>query len=177
MPDYSTGEAARLSGASPNAVRSYAKRHSRYFSDTGAPSDRGSTRKFTRDDVRLIAYIRHLTQNEGQSHEQVAESLAQGALSAWDWQPPDVPAGDVQPPEATEALATVHQLQIALAAMRDVRERQDAELVDARDEAERLREEIRKLERELGKAEGALAALQAQPQRRGWWARLWGIKT
>lgn len=170
MDYYSTKDAAARSGASRQAIRAYTARHARYFSTEGAPTERGQARKFTEADIKLLAFIRHLTTDQGLTHDAVGEQLAAGALDKWVWASHSAPSATEERQEATGTLVSYERLQAALALLNDTKEREDA--LAAQLEASQA--EIRALERALGKAEGELTALKGQPKGKGFWARLLG---
>lgn len=170
MDYYSTKDAAARSGASRQAIRAYTARHARHFSTEGAPAERGQARKFTEADIKLLAFIRHLTVDQGLTHDDVGQQLAAGALDPWEWDAPGALGASEERQGATGVLVPVERLQAALALLSDTKEREDALAA----QLEATQTEIRTLERALGKAEGELSALKDRPQPKSWWGRLWG---
>lgn len=166
---YSTKQASELTGASPQVIRQYTGRYARYFSTEATPEP-GQPRRFTPDDVKLIRFIYDATGRQALGHEDVAQALESGARDNFEWDPPEVTPHDAQESLQgdTALLVPVTQLRAAQALLEDARQREQS----AHEEAERLRNEINRLQRELGKAEGALQAYKEQS--RPWWGRWFG---
>lgn len=169
---YSTKEAADLTGASRQIIRTYTSTYQRHFSTEGAPSQPGRPRRFTAADLKLIRFIYTSTAEQKLTHEQVQERLAAGALEQFIWQPPDEPTerpGEAE--SASGALIPVERLQAAHALMQDAQRREE----EARAQAQALQDRLAALERELGKAQGELSAYKAMQRKPPtWWARLFG---
>lgn len=168
---YSTKEAADLVGCTPQVLRQYTNKFPRHFSAHATPAS-GGVRRFTPEDVKLVAFIFTSTVQRGLSHEEVAQQLDSGALHDFDYELPTTAQQDAteQAQSETTQLVSVERLNAALGLFQ--REREINEQIH--EEADQLRQRIEQLQRELGQKEGELSALKAQPQRRGWWARLWG---
>lgn len=169
---YSPKEAAELTGASRQIIRVYTGTYQRHFSTEGAPTQPGQPRRFTDQDIKLIAYIYQQTGQHSQKHDQVLASLAAGALDAFDWQPPEVSESE-EPgePSPGTALVPVERLQAAHALMQDAQRREE----EAHAQAQALQDRLAALERELGKAQGELSAYKAMQRKPPtWWARLFG---
>lgn len=165
---YTTKQAAELTGASRQAIRTYTTSYQRYFSTEGAPDQPGRARRFTRDDLRLIAYIYNSTGEQKRTHEQVQEALAAGELEQFTWQPTEAAEsveGSQEP--ASTALVPVERLVAAQALLQDA-QRREAEAID---QVQALQDRLAALERELGQAEGKLAAQRKPPR---WWTALFG---
>lgn len=174
---YTPKRAADLLGVSPSALRLYTDRYAVHLS-TEATS---TPRKFTRDDLKVFAFVAHST-GLGRTHDEI--------LATWDEEFPrfvwEVPAPATDESTALISIAELGYMRAQLEeAQRNAQaawEREHAARQEARQEAEQLREEINRLHRELGKAEGELSALrrlaQDAPQatRGPWWARLFGGK-
>ncbi len=168
---YSTKEAADLTGASRQIIRTYTASYQRFFSTDGAPQP-GQQRRFTRDDLRLIRYIYESTQS-GVTHTEVAERVQAGALEQFAWQPPEPAAQHAEPsPEsAAGALVPLERLQAAHALMQDAQRREQA----AAEQVAALQAEVQRLSQALGRAEGEAATLKATRYRAPtWWRRLFG---
>lgn len=172
MPaQYTPKAAAAMLGISPAAIRKYADTYTRHLSTEATTTPR----TFTRDDVRLFAYIAHAT-TLGQTHDAVLAALAAGGAdyAAFAWAAPDDADQEGQP--APAALVPAAQLQAVRLLLDDAQRRERDAQARAADaaaqadaEARALRDRIAALERELGRAEGELAA-----RRRPWYARLFG---
>lgn len=168
---YSTKEAAELTGASRQIIRTYTATYARYFSSEGAPAA-GMPRKFTPDDLKLIRYIYEST-SAGIGHSETIERLAAGALTDFLWQPPEtsptIDSGErfAQDTGETMDLVPVASLRAAQALMQDAqrREAEQAAQVAA------LAEQVQTLTLELGKAQGELAAVKASRYRAPAWVR------
>lgn len=170
---YTTKEAAELTGASRQIIRTYTERYRRWFS-TDATPEPGQARRFTRADLALIGFIHTSTTSAGLTHEQVAEQLASGELERFEWQPERSEAQE-QAEEAeassTALLVPYAQLRAAELLLHDAQRREG----EAREETDTLRERLERLQLELGEARGELAAYKAmQPKRPRWWLWLFG---
>ena len=171
---YSTKEAAELTGASRQIIRTYTASYQRFFSTDGAPQP-GQQRRFTSADLRLIRYIYESTQS-GVTHTEVAERLQAGALEQFAWQAPEEPAASAQAAESaasatSTALVPLERLQAAHALMQDAQRREQA----AAEQIATLQAEVQRLSQALGRAEGEAATLKASRYRAPtWWRRLFG---
>jgi DNA-binding transcriptional MerR regulator len=171
---YSTKEAAGLTGASRQSIRTYTSTYQRYFSTEGAPELPGQPRRFTADDLKLIRYIYTSTKEQSLTHEQILQRLASGALAEYDWLPPEPqsPYSSAEHPEsAGTALVPVERLQAAHALLAEAqrREAETAEQIQA------LQDRLLATERELGRAQGELQAHKAnRRQAPKWWRALFG---
>jgi DNA-binding transcriptional MerR regulator len=168
---YSTKEASALAGASRQIIRTYTDRYKEHFSRE-VQAQPGQPRRFTADDLKLIAYIYQQTSQQSQTHEQIQAALAAGALEQFDWQPPEAQesVGSSEVPPST-ALVPVERLQAAQALMLDAQRREE----EAREQAKALQDRLAALERELGKAQGELSAYKAMQRKPpAWWAKLFG---
>lgn len=157
---YTPSRAAALLGVSSAALRKYADLYAKHLSTEATAKPRA----FTVADLRLFAFVAHATAM-GRTHKAIQESIStQGEdFAAFTWDAPE-DAEDAQEAPST-ALVPVAQLQAAHALLQDAQRRE----AEARAEAEAARERIAALERELGRAEGELAA-----RRRSLWAKLFG---
>lgn len=172
---YSTKQAAELTGASRQIIRTYTNTYQRHFSTEGAPAQPGQPRRFTAGDLKLIRFIYTSTAEQKLTHEQVQDRLAAGHLEQFAWQPPDA-TGDAEQGEKpaeipSTALVPVERLQAAQALLLDAQRRES----EAADRVHALQDRLAALERELGKAQGELAAhkaLQRKPP--AWWLKLFG---
>jgi DNA-binding transcriptional MerR regulator len=167
---YSTKDASALTGASRQVIRVYTDRYARYLSTEATPGP-GKERRFTVADLKLIAYVYQQTGNEGQTHDQVEQQLAAGALDTFAWEPPEPTSGASQTPEsATSPLVPAERLQAALALLQDAQRRE----TDQAHQVQQLSTEIARLQNELGKAQGALDAYKSMRRRPKWWSMLFG---
>ena len=167
---YSTKQAAEITGASRQIIRTYTERYQRHFSTEGAPEQPGQPRRFTADDLKLIRYIYSNTAEQKLTHDQVLAALAAGALAQFDWQPP-LPSERPEPaesaaPGSSTALVPVERLQAAQALLADAQRRE----AEAAQREQTLQERLAQLERELGRAQGELAGYKAAQRRppAGW---------
>lgn len=167
---YTTKQAADLTGSSRQSIRVYSNVYKRFFSSEGAPPP-GQSRKFTQDDIKLIAYIAATTEL-GLLHSQVIERLNAGALDEFTWQPPQAPQAEPQQAEqATGAyLVPVERLQATQALMADAQRREQQAL----DQAAALQAEVQRLTLELGQATGELQAYKSLRKRPRWLIALLG---
>lgn len=178
MPaQYTPKAAAAMLGVSVAALRKYADIYARHLSTEATTTPR----TFTPDDMRLFAYVTQATAL-GRNHGAILAGLAPGgddaaafAVFAWG-APDDAPGDDADQAAASTALVPAAMLQAARALLEDAQRREreaQARAADAAAQADAdaraLRDRIATLERELGRAEGELAA-----RRRPWWARLLG---
>lgn len=171
---FSPSQVAEMTGVSLAAIRNYGERFAGHFSP-GATPPKGQPREFTAEDIRLIGFIRAKT-GEGLSLDQVAQAIEAGELEEFDhWQPAaEVESGTrSQPQPAGAALVPSAQVQALQALLEDYRRREETvqaradQAAAAAQERERsLQDQLAALQRELGKAEGELAALKS---RRPWW--------
>ena len=170
---YSPKEAAAAIGCSKPVLRVYCTRpeYARLLSTEAAPATPGTPRRFRRDDLRVLAYIFQTT-SQGATHDQVAARIAAGALDAFDWQPPEAPqerteaaAGDSSAHDTS--LIPMAQYAAAQTLLAEAQRREAA----AVDQVARLQEEIVKLSRELGQAQGRESTRRRAPR---WWRALFG---
>lgn len=175
-PYYTTKEAADLTGASAQIVRAYttAPEYQRHFSTEATP-EKGGIRRFTADDLRLIAFVYQASTEQALTREQVAEALQAGALEQFSWEvpePTEPEAESQQSAESTgEALVPVSRLQAAQLLVQDAQERERA----AQEQISALQSRVEHLSQELGKAQGELAGFQrAQYRAPNWWRALFG---
>ena len=173
---YTTKEAADLTGASAQIVRAYtiAPEYQRYFSSEATP-EKGSMRRFTAADLRLIAFVYMASTEQALTREQVAQALAGGALDQFEWQlpEPDQPEAESQQSAqaGSEALVPVARLQAAQYLVEQAQQREQA-MADQLTEAQA---KIEQLSQDLGAARGELAGFQrAQYKAPAWWRSLFG---
>jgi DNA-binding transcriptional MerR regulator len=173
-PYYTPNEAAVLTGASKPALRTYTTRYVRYLSTEATP-DKGNSRRFTAADLKVIAFIREKTTIENQSHEETMAALARGALEEFAWQLPEEENGQPGYSETNTALVPIERLQTLQAILVDTQRREQIAQERLEQREKELQERIYILERELGKAEGALSTFQSMTRKpASWWTRLFG---
>ena len=83
MAYYTTSQAATITGASIQTIRTYTKLYARHFSTEATP-ELGQARRFTAADLRVIRFAIELAQ-QNFTREQVAERLAAGELERFEW--------------------------------------------------------------------------------------------
>jgi len=172
---YSTKEASGITGASTPVIRAYTGVYARYFS-TDATPEPGKPRRFTRADLKLIAYVYQKGEREGYTREQVLEQLAAGELDRFAWQAPEEPPSATGSAESAEsatsnALVPFERLQAAHALMHDAQRREQM----ATEQVAALQAEVQRLSLELGKAQGEAAALKTNRyQAPRWWRAIFG---
>lgn len=174
---FTTKQAAELTGASRQIIRTYTNTYQRYFSTEGAPEQPGQPRRFTADDLKLIRYVYTSTAEQKLTHEQVLERLAAGELDRFDWQPLESPGSgesrDMGAEQSANALVPIERLQAAQALIQEAQRRE----AEAAQKAQELQDRLLAAERDLGKAQGELAAYKAMQRKPPpWWAWLFGSR-
>ena len=166
---YSVKEASALTGIARPTLRTYTVKYARHLSTEATPEP-GKERRFTEADLRLLAFVYQYT-DAGETHEQVIDRLAAGELERFAWSLPDSPESppsDVDAPEsASTALVPIERYAAVQTLLQDA-QRREREALDKLAAAEG---ELRRLERELGAAQGRLSAQYRAPT---WWRRLFG---
>lgn len=169
---YTTKQASQLSGASRQVIRVYTTRYARYLSTEATPHA-GMDRRFTADDLKLLAFIYQRTQT-GETHDQVLERLQAGELEQFAWQPPESPPTPEQQSDdesASSALVPLERLQAAHILLQDSQRREAA----TADQVTALQAEVQRLSLELGQALGQAAALKESRYKAPvWWRALFG---
>ena len=164
---YTPKQATQITGASASSLRNYTSAYARYFS-TEATS---TPRKFTDADLKLIAFIMHLTKERGMKHAEVAEALQSGELDNFTWEPsesePEFQEIGSESFEST-ALVPLANLQAAQLLLQEAQRREEAAIERQRE----LQARIEELVRELGEAKGELKAIQNR--RPPWFRRIFG---
>jgi hypothetical protein len=103
MPDeplHSPTQAAKAASISLQSLRNYAKRYVRYLSPHATPKA-GETSWFTRQDIKLLAYIAYKTTKQNLSHEQLLAQLEQGTEELEEFTDYTAPG---EQPESTELI-------------------------------------------------------------------------
>lgn len=159
-----TGELAGRLYVSPSLVRKWSSQYEEFLTPLGSGIAPGTVREFSEKDQLVLASVAHL-RNEGQSHDEIRQVLAEG------WRVEEVPAPPsrlVQETARETGALTVGQAKALVERVRFLEDRV-AQLEEQ--DAARV-QELRKMERELGRAEGALKELRNQNGRPRWpWQR------
>jgi len=159
-----TGELAGRLYVSPSLIRKWAQQYEDFLSVIGGGVAPGAVREFNEDDQIVLASVAHL-RNEGRSHDEIRQVLAEG------WrveEVPDPPSRLVQETARETGALTVGQAKALVERVRFLEDRV-AQLEEQ--DAARV-QELRRMERELGRAEGALKELRNQNGRPRWpWQR------
>ncbi len=79
----STKNAAIITGISPQALRTYTRRYSRFLSLEATP-DAGQERRFTEADLRTLKFAYSVTAT-GRPHEEAIARLQAGELDSYPW--------------------------------------------------------------------------------------------
>ena len=156
------GAAAQMAGCSKTSIRNYLKNpvYAKLFSQHA----RGNPRLFTIDDVRLLRLITQSTA-QGQTHEQIATAVNDGALEDLDWQPPEVeelagPEENVAGKHEEAAMVLTQQFQQALVQFQQANNALTAQLGEARANEQQLMAELKSAHRQIGE----LGEIQANEQ-------------
>ena len=149
---------------SSGSLRNYTRDYARWFSTEATTVPR----RFTEEDVRLIAFIVNCTKDRALTHAQVEDRLQEGDLDTFDWQ---LPEGSETPVEAHEDVSThlvpVERVMAAQTLLQDAQRREN----EAVEKVDELQRQIADLERQLGQAQGELKARYRAPD---WWRRIFG---
>jgi DNA-binding transcriptional MerR regulator len=170
-PLYTPKHAAELLSISPSAIRLYTTRYKKHLS-----SEAGNTpRRFTEGDLRFVAFVGKKTE-EGKAHEAILAYLetpeGEAEYEEFEWKPPGTnPVIDTGP---GTMLVPVERLVAAQALLQS----QQEERLRLLERERELLDQVSRLQREVGKAEGKIESLEAQLQQprkpKGFWARLLG---
>ena len=168
---FSTAQASALTGVSAQAIRVYTNVYKRYFSTEAAPLP-GVSKRFRPDDLKVIAFIYYLSEQQACTREQVAERLAAGELDTFEWMPPEsATAAPAAPQEQSTALVPIERLQATQALLQDAQRRES----EAAEQVAALQSEVQRLAGELGAAKGELAGFRsAQYRSPKWWRSIFG---
>lgn len=162
---YLPNQAQTLCNVSASTLRNYTKDFARWFTTEATTVPR----KFTVDDLRLIAFIRHRTQERQERIDAVQAALDAGALVTFEWQPPQQPQQATE--EETGVLVPLESLRLHQALLAEAQRREEQASAETAD----LRARIETLQNELGKAQGELAAVKAGRYRAPkWWRAVFG---
>ncbi len=168
---YFPKDAQAIVGISASTLRNYVKDFERWLTTEATTPPR----KFTADDLRLMAFIRFRTQEKQERLDAVQAALDAGAMDAFDWQPPPPPqrpttATATQDSEAG-VLVPLESLRLHQALLSESQRREE----QASTEAAELRTRIEALQNELGRAQGELAAVKSSRYHAPrWWRALFG---
>lgn len=159
---YTVKTAADHAGVSVPTVYNYAKRFARFFSPTATP-EKGTTRLFTVDDIRLLAYLYQKLVQQKLTYEQVEAALAADSSELEQFTAftsPEQPA-----PEEAGQLVPRAEVLAAKMLVEDARTREQQALA----KADQLQQEIAELKYKLGVVEG-----QLQTYKLSFWKRWFG---
>lgn len=160
---YTVKTAAEYAGVSVPTVYNYAKRFARFFSPTATP-EKGTTRLFSMDDIRLLAYLHQKLVQQKLTYEQVEAALAADPSELAQFTAftsPEQPA-----PEETRQLVSHSEVLAAKVLVEDARTREQQALA----KVEQLQQEIAELKYKLGLVEGQLQAYKLSLWKR-WFGR------
>jgi DNA-binding transcriptional MerR regulator len=162
---YRVQEAAKLSGVAQSSIYSYTQLYSNYFSHHVNPPE-GQPRMFTPQDVRLLAFIKRVWDEE-KSHDNVVARIHSGEFEAFELQARAVRAGEEgthaheQPTLGLDVPQVRHFGSMLDLVANQVRAAHDRE-TGIVDENKRLHEIIGELQYKMGQAEGEMAALRSR---------------
>lgn len=156
---YSTRHIAGLFGVSSETVRSWSNTFARHLSISATPSD-GRHRTFTEDDLKVFALIKQMKER-GLVFDEIQIALENGQRG----DPPLVEAKEMVSAEGRQQITLLQReivrletereaLAAALRPTQDENVRLKALLERSETELHEARQEIRKLERRLGRFEG-----------------------
>ena len=161
---YTPKDVQSMVAVSASGLRNYTRDYARWLSMEATETPR----RFTEDDVRLIAFIVHCTKERAMTHAQVVDRLQDGDLQTFTWQIPQAPETPIETPEdVTGHLVPVERVMTAQALLQDAQRREN----EASDKVDELQSRINELERELGEARGQLKSRYRSPD---WWRKLFG---
>jgi len=148
---YTVKTAAEAAGVTIPTVYNYTKRFTRFFSP-GATPQKGTTRLFSSEDIRLLAYLHHKLVQQKLTYEQVEQQLTQDTGELMNFTAYTAPASPQseeqgQPVQRAELLAAKVLVEDAR-----LREQQALEKID------QLQKQNAELQYRLGIAEGQLQA-------------------
>lgn len=165
---YLPKDVQRITGCSASALRNYSRDYARWLSTESTTPPR----RFSPEDVRLIAYVLHCTKDRAMTHEQVLATLAAGDLESFEYTPPPIanaPSAVEEP--ASTALVPLERLQAAQLLLSEAQRREAA----AADQVATLQAEVNRLAGELGKARGELAGVkESRYKAPAWWRAVFG---
>jgi DNA-binding transcriptional MerR regulator len=173
---YTPKRAAELLRISPSAIRLYTTRYKKHLS-----SEAGNTpRRFTDADLRFVAFVGKKTE-DGKSHDAILAYLetpeGEAEYDDFEWTPPGTEKEPVIDAGPGTMLVPVERL-VAVQAMLQNQQEERQRLLERERE---LLDQVSRLQREVGKAEGKIESLetqlaQQQPRRKPptWWVRLFG---
>ncbi len=180
---YSPKDVRDLTGASESAVRNYCRDYERWLSTEATTVPR----RFTAQDVKLVAFIIDRTKRQNQNHADVTAALQAGELEQFAWDAPPsvtVRSGEAQGPqgEQSTALVPLAFLEAANELRLDALRREQEARIEAqqREQAAQARErelqdQVVELQRQVGELAGELKAVKAQRrQAPKWWRAVFG---
>ena len=180
---YSPKDVRTITGASESAVRNYCRDYERWLS-TDATS---IPRRFSAEDVKLIAFVIDCTKKQNKRHDEVLIALQAGELDAFAWEAPPQPTVSPETAQAPQVDASTAMVPYAhlraaelLMAKAEQREQALAEREREREQEAALRERelqahIEDLQRQVGELSGELKAVKAhRRQAPKWWRAMFG---
>ena len=166
---YLPKDALRITGVSASTLRNYTRDFVRYLSTEATTVPR----KFSAEDLKLLAFIRYRTDEKRETISQVQTLLDAGALAdfAWDAPPLSVAPTMQAQSDVTEYLVPMAQMQAAQALMLDAQQREQQATTRERE----LQARIEDLQRQVGELSGELKAVKAsRRQAPKWWRTVFG---
>jgi DNA-binding transcriptional MerR regulator len=174
---YGTSHVSTWINQHENTVRDWSKRYSAFLS----PNANAGRRRFTREDVRVLATIASL-RTTGLSLDAVEEVLKQGKFLQDDEMPtePDPEAEEARknidmvyaPKERIESALAVQELQLVITRKEDELRQTELRLEEAVDERDKLRTRVLELERDIAAAKARLEIIEQERKPFSWWLLL-----
>lgn len=168
------GEAAKRLKVHANTIRNWADEYSAYMSPEALGQSPGGKRRFTEDDLRILATVAEL-RGQGIGAEKIREALGNGRRT--DVIPP-LPTPEEEQARQSIALIPLPEYTRILDLLKS-REDELARVISERDAAladkDTLNTRIADLQREIGQLQGRLESVeQVLDERRpaDWWLRL-----
>lgn len=159
---YTVKTVADHAGVSVPTVYNYTKRFARFFSASATP-EKGTTRLFTVDDIRLLAYLNQKLTQQKLTYEQVEAALAADPAELAQFIAFTSP--EQAAPEEAGQLAPRAEVLAAKLLVEDARTREQQAVA----KVEQLQQEIANLKYKLGVVEGQLQAYKLS-----FWKRWFG---
>lgn len=160
METYSPAQVAHIVDCSGSAIRNYANVYTDYLSESAKPQ-KGKAKKFTADDVRLIAFVaaQTTTTGAGPTHSQIKQQIDAGAMDNFEAPAMIVPVqkkrGRKEGQTGATALTTTREnFTHALGAVERL-------VTMGHDKEKELYSEISKLNRQLGELQWQLGEATA----------------
>lgn len=160
---YSVKEAAEYVDVSKATLRNYTDRYSVYLSSYANVAT-GSTRQYTNDDIAVLRYVKAQLAT-GRTHADILGNAENEFSTVGSWEP-EPPATPLEDDSVENVIVPASQFRMIQALVEDERNR-----------ADKLQDEVNRLNLELGRALGTSEALRAENGRlvRSWWRKLLGM--